>query len=169
VSNDMTDKFRIFCRASGVWYIEDKQSKYQTSLRTRDESEANRLLQARNEAHRQPAINVQIARAYLNPKLVTRTWHEVMESLVSFKHGSNRLRWDRAIEDESFESILQLPLIETRAEHFLKVLKSGKVSSNVYLRRIHNYALAMHWLLKPVIPRAVWPKVSYKAQASLPE
>jgi hypothetical protein len=39
----------------------------------------------------------------------------------------------------------------TRAEQFLKELVAGKVSSNVYLRRIHNYALAMDWLLRPVI------------------
>src|SRR6476620_10012 len=132
MSDDMTDKFRIFRRASGVWYIEDRESRHQQSLQTRDATEAKRLLLSKNEAHRQPAINVQIARAYLSasdPKLVTRTWHEVMESLVSFKHGSNRQRWDRAIEDKSFQSLLQLPLIETRAEHFLKVLKSEKVSS----------------------------------------
>ncbi|MGD0351087.1 MAG: hypothetical protein ABSB84_12360 [Verrucomicrobiota bacterium] len=68
----MTDKFRIFRRASGVWYIEDRETRFQQSLRTRDETEAKRLLQAKNEAHRQPAINVQIARAYLtasDPKL----------------------------------------------------------------------------------------------------
>lgn len=100
--DDMTDKFRLFRRASGLWYIEDRQAKAQQSLRTRDQAEANRLLHARNEAHRQPAINIQIARAYLSasdPKLVSRTWQEVMESLVSLKQGTNRDRWERAIED----------------------------------------------------------------------
>jgi hypothetical protein len=68
MSDDMTDKFRIFRRASGVWYLEDKETNHQESLRTRNETEASRLLLARNEAHRQPAINVQIARAYLMPR-----------------------------------------------------------------------------------------------------
>lgn len=72
----MTERFRLFCRASGVWYIEDKETRDQESLRTRDASEAKRLLQAKNEAQRQPAINIQIALAYLtasDPKFVTRT------------------------------------------------------------------------------------------------
>jgi len=62
VSDDMTEKFRIFCRASGVWYLEDKETRHQESLRTRDGDEAKRFLQAKNEAHRVPAINLQIAR-----------------------------------------------------------------------------------------------------------
>ncbi len=37
----------------------------QESLRTKDPGEADRLLHARNEAHRQPVINLQTARAYL--------------------------------------------------------------------------------------------------------
>jgi len=60
-----------------------------------------------------------------------------------------------------------LPLIETRSDHFLKVLEEGKVSSNLYLRRIHNFALAMDWLLKPVIPKASWPKVTFKTKRAV--
>lgn len=166
----MTDKFRIFRRASGVWYLEDKETNHQESLRTRNETEASRLLFARNEAHRQPAINVQIARAYLtasDPKLITRTWQEVMDALVGLKQGTNRFRWERAINDRSFDGIRRMALIETRGEHFLKVFKEGKVSSNVYLRRIHNFALAMDWLLKAVIPRANWPKVIFKSKRAI--
>lgn len=170
MSDDMSDKFRIFCRASGVWYLEDTETRHQASLRTRDKAEAKRLLQAKNEACRQPAINIQIARAYLtasDPTLVTRTWQEVMELLVQTKSGPNQYRWQRAVQDRSFDHIRQIPLIETRAEHFLKVLTVGKVSSNVYLRRIHNFALAMDWLMKPVIPKASWPKVSFKTKRAI--
>ena len=166
----MTDKFRIFRRASGLWYIEDCETRVQRSLRTRNETEAKRLLLAENEAHRQPAINIQIARAYLtasDPKLVTRTWQEVMEGLVALKAGSNRQRWERAIADKSFDTLRKLPLIETRADHFLKVLEVGKVSSNLYLRRVHNFALGMDWLLKPVIPKAKWPKITFKAKRAV--
>ena len=46
-------------------------------------------------------------------------------------------------------------------EHFLRALEQGKVSTNVYLRRIHNFALAMNWLPWPVIVKAHWPKVVY--------
>jgi len=42
------------------------------------------------------------------------------------------------------------------------VLESGKVSTNVYLRRIHNFALDMTWLPWPVIVKRQWPKVRFK-------
>lgn len=54
----------------------------------------------------------------------------------------------------NFDSIRKLPVLETRADHFLKALADGKISSNVYLRRIYNFALAMDWLLRAVLPYA---------------
>jgi len=42
-----------------------------------------------------------------------------------------------------------------------------KCPSNVYLRRIHNYALGMEWLLKSVIPRLQWPKPVFKAKRAI--
>jgi hypothetical protein len=56
---------------------------------------------------------------------------------------------------------------ETRPEHFDKALADGKVSTNVYLRRIHNNALGMEWLLKSVIPRLHWPKPEYKPKRAI--
>jgi len=60
----MTEKFRIFRRASGRWYIENTITRRQESLHTSDAAEAKRLLMANNEAHHQPAINMQIARGH---------------------------------------------------------------------------------------------------------
>lgn len=111
----MTDKFRIFQRASRIWYLENRETRHQTSLRTKNQTEAKRLLHAKNEAEYQPAINLQIARAYLfasDPKFVTRTWQEVMECIVSSKEGSNRDRWVKAVKDRSFNLIRHLKLME---------------------------------------------------------
>lgn len=65
MQDDMSNKYRIFQRASGVWYLEDKATHHQESLRTRIADEAKRILQAKNEAHRMPGVNLQIARAYV--------------------------------------------------------------------------------------------------------
>ena len=173
MSYDVKNKYRMFRSGkSGYYYWQDNDTGKQGTLSTSDNREAQRLLNAKNESWSMPAtaINLQIARAYLNaadPGLITRTWQEVMEALVALKRGTNRLRWERAIHDRNFDSLRQLPLIETRADHFLKVLENGKVSSNVYLRRIHNFALAMDWLLKPVIPKASWPKVTFKTKRAV--
>jgi hypothetical protein len=164
-------KYRAFQRKSGVWYLQDRKSGEQESLRTRDKTEATRLLNAKNEAVYQPAaINLQLARAYISasdPKLGTRNWQEVMEQVVKLKRGETQRRWAVAIKDKNFDSIRKLSVLETRSDHFLKVLSDGKISTNVYLRRVHNFALNMDWLLKPVLPKPSWPKVTYKTKRGI--
>ena len=56
---------------------------------------------------------------------------------------------------------------ETRPEHFLRALGSGRVSTNVFLRRIHNFALDMTWLPWPVIPKKQWPAVHFKEKRAI--
>ena len=130
----MKNKYRMFRSGkSGYFYWQDNDTGKQGTFGTFDKGEAKRLLNAKNESCCTPAtaINLQIARAYLNaadPKLVSRTWQEVMAALVVLKRGSNQQRWERAIEDRSFNPLRQLALIETRSDHFLKVLEEGKVS-----------------------------------------
>jgi hypothetical protein len=50
----MKTRFNLFRRAA-VFYTEDTATGKQTSLRTKDETEAKSLLNARNEAQRHPA------------------------------------------------------------------------------------------------------------------
>jgi hypothetical protein len=38
----------------------------------------------------------------------------------------------------------------------------GTVSTNVYLRRLHNLALDMGWLPRAVIVKRQWPAVKHK-------
>jgi len=166
----MKQKFGLIQRPWGVFYLKNKTTGEQTSLKTRDKAEAQRLLQARNDSEHQPHFNLALARVYLNgadPKLATRTWQEVMENIVGKKTGETQRRWEVAIKDRNFDSIRNLPVAETRPEHFDKVLADAKVSTNVYLRRIHNHALGMEWLLKSVIPRLQWPRPLFKSKRAI--
>ena len=73
----MKQKYRIYRRnQNGNYYIQDNVTGKQESLGTSDKVEAHRLLHTRNEAASQPAMNLQIARAYLaagDPKVACRT------------------------------------------------------------------------------------------------
>jgi integrase len=161
MSETMKQQFGLIRRPWGVFYLKNKTTGEQTSLKTKDKTEALRLLQAQNGAVEQPHFNLALARVYINgadPKLGTRTWQEVMEHIAAKKTDETRRRWDVAIKDRNFDGIRNLPVAETRPEHFDRALEDGKVSTNVYLRRIHNHALGMEWLLKSVIPRLQWPK-----------
>src|SRR5438105_14302807 len=99
-----------------------------SSLDTTDKQTAERLLKARREAEQQPQIKLQIARTYLmasDPTMVTRTWNEVVHSITETKTGETQRRWKVAARDTAFDLIRNKPLVETRAEHFLAVLKAG--------------------------------------------
>jgi integrase len=166
----MKQTFGLVRRPWGVFYLKNKTTGQQTSLKTSDKHEAQRILQAHNESACQPHFNLSLARVYLNgadPKLATRTWQDVMEDIVGKKKGDTLVRWSTAIKDKNFDCVRNLRVAETRPEHFDRVLADGKVSTNVYLRRIHNHALGMEWLLKSVIPRLQWPKPVFKAKRAI--
>ncbi len=115
-------------------------------------------------------MNLQIAQVYLqygDPALAARTWQHVMEQIVSLKTGPTQERWKHAAADKAFDLIRNRKLMETGAEHFLAVLNSGSVSTNVYLRRAHNFAIGMHWLPWPVLPKLQWPPVKFKAKRAI--
>jgi len=166
----MKQRFGLIRRPWGVYYLKNKTTGQQTSLKTRDAEEARRLLQARNDTESQPHFNLALARVYMNgadPKLGTRTWQEVMEHILTKKIDETHRRWEVAIKDKNFDCIRNLPVAETRPEHFDKALADAKVSTNVYLRRIHNHALGMDWLLKPVIARLQWPRPVFKPKRAI--
>jgi integrase len=167
----MRQRFRLYRRKKGGrYYIHDGATGKQDSVGTTDRAKALRLLHARNEAQEMPAINLQIAKAYLaaaDESFVNRTWREVMDEFVKLKTGSNRTRSERAVMDKAFDSIRDLQLLETRSEHFLRVLGFGKVSTNNYLRRFHNFAADMGWLPWPVLPKRQWPAIHYKEKRAV--
>ncbi|HEY0255945.1 MAG TPA: hypothetical protein VGC39_00770 [Candidatus Methylacidiphilales bacterium] len=163
-------QFRLFRGKSGRYFVENITTKKQSSLRTRDEGEAKRLLFAKNEAHREPIVCLQMARAYLmaaDPAMKDRTWTTVMDHVGNAKQGPTKLRWERACKDRAFDLIRNLKLTETRAEEFWKVLKTGTVSTNTFLRRLHNFAVDMNWILAPIIPRRQWPQIHFKEKRAI--
>ena len=166
----MTQRYRKFKRAWGMWYAFDTATGNSVTLKTRVPAEAVQKVNAMNETERQPSISLGLARVYLNatdPKLATRTWQEVMENIVAKKTDETRRRWEVAIKDKNFDCLRNQTVCETRPEHFDRALADGKVSTNVYLRRIHNHALGMEWLLKSVIPRLQWPKPVFKSKRAI--
>jgi len=61
-----------------------------------------------------------------------------MDEIPKLKKGDTHRRWLTAIKDKAFDPIRNLVVLETQAEHFLKVLEGACVSTNIYLRRIRG-------------------------------
>src|SRR6266853_4610354 len=150
---DMTKRYRLF-RRGGLYYSHDAQTGKQASLRTADKGAAQRLLNAKNESSQNPHLNLAWGRVYLaahDPKLVTRTWSEVMAELSSHGREPTQARYQRAFKSKAFDRLRCKPLAETTSSDFLAVIKAGRPSTNHYLRRLHNLALGLGWLAWPIL------------------
>jgi Phage integrase family len=168
--HEMKNRYRVFRRGWGTFYCEDLVTKKQTTLGTRDKDEAFRLVAAKNETEETPAFSLHLARVYWkagDPAAAARTWQHVMDEIPKLKQGETQHRWLTAIKDKVLDSIRNMVVLETQAEHFLKVLENGSVSTNIYLRRIHNFALDMNWLPWPVLPKKRWPAIKFKEKRGI--
>jgi hypothetical protein len=154
------DRFRLFRRGK-IYYAQDNLSGQQKSLRTTLRDEAQRLLHAQSEAARNPLLNLAMARVYLtahDPALAKRVWADVMAEFSLRGKESSRTRYERAFRHAAFNLIRQKPLLETGSEDFLRVIRAGGVFTNHCLRRMHNLALGLGWIVTPVLAPRLWPK-----------
>src|SRR5262245_59796481 len=100
----MRNRYRLFRRGNVFWCHDHLTGKHgkQESLHTKDRATATRILNARNEAHRQPLVNREIARAFAkagDPAAATRTWQFVMDKALTrkqLKRPSTYARWKTA-------------------------------------------------------------------------
>jgi integrase len=153
-----------------MFYCEDTTTKKQTSLKTKDKAEALTLLNARNEAARQPQLNVQIARTYLSasdPAIAGRTWQAVMDEMQTHGKPQTQKRCARAMQSKTFAPLRTKAIVETNAEDMLNVLKNCNTSEMHYLRRLHNLAIGLGWLAVPALAPRLWPKPQYKAKRGI--
>ncbi len=168
----MKTRYRLIRRGlrGRGFYCVDTNTGKRTSLGTSNEDDARQIVEAKNQAERQPMLNLQIAKAYLagtDSGITTRTWQHVFDILIAGKQGANQRRWETAAKDRAFDGIRHQVVIETRGEKLLKVMHLGTVSTNLYLRRLHNFALDMSWLPWPIIPKRQWPKIQFKSKRAI--
>lgn len=170
----MKQQFKLYRRKNGRFYAENTTTGKQSSLHTRDRTEAVRLLHARNEAAYQPALNTQMARAYLiagDPGIGKRNWQYVMDALMQSKATSTventSDRYESAFNEKPFEALRSLIVIETRPETILKVIQSGTISTNIFMRRLHSFALGMGWLPWPIISYKQWPRIRFQPRRAV--
>jgi integrase len=160
----MKTKYTLFRRGT-VYYSQDSATGKQTSLRTKDETEARSLLNARNEAQRQPVLNLHLARAYLtasDPAFVERTWQTVMAQLQARGKESSRERFATAFKSPALDGLRHRKLLETSSDDFFAVFKCAKSSTICFLKRLHHLALSAGWIAVPIVAPNLWPRYKPK-------
>ena len=69
----------------GTFYFHDLVTGKRESLGTKTLEDAEQIINAKNEALRQPHINLQIAKAFLfgaDDKIKTRSWDNIFEAII---------------------------------------------------------------------------------------
>ncbi|HEV2211075.1 MAG TPA: hypothetical protein VG167_20070 [Verrucomicrobiae bacterium] len=174
----MKNRYRLICyrkrngKKNGMFFLHDNETGMRESLETRNKARANELLAAKNEAAREPAFNLQKARVYLaasDSGVATRTWRNALDAVIKSKPpgSENRYRWETFSKDKAIEQIVDKIVLETHAEHLLKVVQDGSVSTNVFMRRLHNFCIGMNWLPWPILAKQLWPPVKFKKKRAI--
>jgi integrase len=149
-----------------MFYAEEYQTRHRESLQTKDEAEARRLIAAKNQVATQPVFNLEMAKVYLkahDQQFCERTWSLVSDAVQHTYEGSTKARWEKFIRSEPVQGVVEKKLIQTTSSDFLAVLNHPEagVSTNVFLRILHNRALDLGWIVQPVIAKRGWPKIRY--------
>jgi len=163
-------KYRLFRRRNGVFYWQENDSSKQGTLRTTDRREAERLLNAMNESHREPTLNLNLARAYLaahDPRMAQRTWQAVMDEMATHGIPSTQLRCARGFRSKAYDSIRNKPLVQTTGENLLAIVHANGNCVAHYLRRLHNLALDLGWLPWPILAKRAWPKIRSQSKRAI--
>ena len=146
------------------------------SLGTKDRATAEAILRGHKASMEKPNFAYRVAIAYLgetDPDAQTRTWQDVIDAYIDRSAaGPTRNRLETAKKDKALQKILKLNVLQDRPRQaglFFEALNTGGISTNVFLRRFHNFALDMGWIASPIIPRRQWPKVRYAAKKAITE
>jgi hypothetical protein len=170
VEKNVQLKYRLFRRRNAVFYWQANDSSKQGTLRTNDRREAERLLNAMNESHREPTLNLNLAPAYLaahDPKMAQRTWQAVMDEMATHGIPSTQERCARGFRSKSYDPIRNKPLVQTTGEDLLAVVHANGNCVAHYLRRLHNLALDLGWLPWPILAKRAWPKIHTKSRRAI--
>lgn len=166
----MKARYRLTRRGSrgDTFYCKDTKTGQRVSLKTSDAEEAQRIINAKNEAERQPMLNLQLAKAYLlGSDSAKRTWRHAIVALTETKVGANKDRWITAQKDKACQTLWPKRIVETQDEDLLKVIRAGCVSTNNHLRRLHNFCVDMNWLPWPLVPKRQWPAIRHKEKRAI--
>ena len=163
-------KYRLYRRRNGIFYWQENESSKQDTLRTAERREAERLLNAMNESHREPTLNLNLARAYLaahDPKMAKRTWQAVMDEMATHGIPTTQQRCARVFRSKAYNPIRNKPLVQTNGEDLLAIIHDNGNCVAHYLRRLHNLALDLGWLAWPILAKRAWPKIRSQSKRAI--
>jgi integrase len=165
----MQARYRLYRRSNrshGTYYAQDCTTGARESLGTKSKAEAEKLLQAKNESNAQPVLSRELAKVYMHaqdPQFAERTWSDVARLIDFAYEGNTKTRFQKFMKSQPVRHLMNRKLLATTSSDFMEVFSHPRagVSTNVQLRIVHNRALDLEWILRPILSKRAWPKIKY--------
>jgi integrase len=90
-----------------------------------------------------------------------------MEQMQARGQDSSRERYATAFDSPALNGLRHKKLLETTADDFFAVFKTGKPSTLCFLRRLHHLALSAGWITMPIVAPNLWPKYKPKERRGI--
>jgi len=152
----MQNHYRLYRRSNGMFYAQDSKSGSRESLGTKKQKEAEKLLQAKNDAYEQPALSRELAKAYLclqDPKFCERTWGDVACVIDNTYTGSTKERFQKFLRSVPAKTLLALQPGQFASQDRFR---SGRTPCQATQAHTHRLAANIHKLAS----RRRWPTKS---------
>src|SRR5437879_13261794 len=68
---------------------------------------------------------------------------------------------------KAYDAIRNKPLVQTTGADLLTIIHANGDCVAHYLRRLHNLAVDLAWLLWPVLAKRAWPKIRSESKRAI--
>ena len=152
----MKQRLKLFRRAWGIYYWVDSETGRQGSLRTRDRTEAERLLQTMRESVRVPdQVNLAMAQLHLqaaSPDLGTRTWSDLFSEWIQQGIAqSTRERRMRTVARPWMRQLGRHRLTDPEAGEWILEHLKGNYAKEV-IRSLQRLGISLGWMISAPVP-----------------
>jgi len=158
-------KYYLFKR-QGRYYLQNQHGK-QTSLRTKDPREAEKILASLVATNGSPAAVVRKQALMMlrenDPQYFGRSWGQLFDKYIArCELPQQRERLRRSLESPVLQSIRAEQIVGTEADAFIESILRLKRSIRYHVQLAYRYGIKINWVSRDLIADDLWPEVRWK-------
>ena len=158
-------KYYLFKR-QGCYYLQNKDGK-QTSLRTKDQREAEKILASLVATNGSAAAVVRKQALMMlrenDPQYFGRSWGQLFDKYIARCELPNqRERLRRSLESPVLRSIRAEQIVATDPDAFMESILRLKRSIRYHVQLAYRYGIKINWVSRDLIAADLWPEVRWK-------
>ena len=165
-------KYYLFKRKS-CYYLQNKDGK-QTSLRTKDQREAEKILASLVATNGSAAAVVRKQALMMlrenDPQYFGRSWGQLFDKYIARCELPNqRERLRRSLESPVLRSIRAEQIVATDPDAFMESILRLKRSIRYHVHLAYRYGIKINWVSRDLIAADLWPEVRWKTLEPSPK